>query len=415
MDNKIIYKIIISIKLSITFYTCIYFFSNPIIPDNFVDIDSKFKYYFPKLWKIKNEMEIGYFEKYINDCKLLKNYNRKKPKNKIEFPFLSVCICSHNSMEYIEKAILSILNQSFQNFEIIIIDDYSTDDSYNIFNKYQYLGQRFRIIKHQENFGIYRSRVDAIIYSKGEYILFVDSDDMLLNEYLFEILYSYTFIYHFDIIEYLVLYQAEGKNNLVRPSKDYQVLTHIHNYSKNIISQPELSNIIFYIPQTNNYSSVICRTLWNKMYKKEIFLNSIKYIGKKFYTNSYLNYGEDTIMNILNFHFAKNYTNINIYGYMYNVRNNSISRFTKNIKKRYVLNLGIYYYLKLFYKYIKEFNINRQVLYLEFVLFNKQIFFLKLNDPHFFKKKMKKIFDSIIEDDNASFFFKKYIKNLSKY
>ena len=123
---------------------------------------------------------------------------------------------------------------------------------------------------------------------------------MLLNEYLFEILYSYTFIYHFDIIEYLVLYQTEGKYNLVRPSKN-QVLTHVHNYSKNIISQPELSNIIFYIPQTNNYSSVICRTLWNKIYKKEIFLYSIKYIGKKFYTNSYLNYGEDTIMNIIKY------------------------------------------------------------------------------------------------------------------
>ena len=213
----------------------------------------------------------------------------------------------------------------------------------------------------------------------------------------------------------MVLYQAEGKNYLVLPSTKDQTLTHIHNYSKSIISQPELSNIIFYIPQTNNYSSVICRTLWNKMYKKEIFLNSIKYIGKKFYTNSYLNYGEDTIMNILNFHFAKNYTNINIYGYMYNVRNNSISRFTQNKTKRYVLNLGIYYYLKLFYKYIKEFNINRHVLYLEFELFNKQILFLKLNDPHFFKKKMKKIFAAITNDDNASFFFKKYIKNLSKY
>ena len=91
-------------------------------------------------------------------------------------------------------------------------------------------------------------------------------------------------------------------------------------------------------------------------------------------------------MNILNFHFAKNYTNINIYGYMYNVRKNSISRFTNDLKKRYILNLGIYYYLKLFYKYIKEFNIDRQVLFFEIVLFNKQILFLKKKAPNFFLK-----------------------------
>ena len=384
-------------------------------PDNIIDIDSKFKYFFPKLWKIKKEMKMDNFEiyeKYINDCKLMKNYNRTKINN--DFPFLSVCICSHNSKEYIEKAILSILNQSFQNFEIIIIDDFSEDMSHNIFNKYQNIDKRIRIINHPQNFGIYRTRVDAIYYSKGDYILFVDADDMILNEYLFEILYSYASIYSFDIKEYLVLYQAEGKNYLVYPSKD-QELTHIHNYSKSIIYQPELSDIIFYLPRTQNFSKVICRTLWNKMYKKEIFLNTIKYIGEKFYLNSYLNYGEDTIMNILNFHFAKNYTNINIYGYMYNVRKNSISRFTNDLKKRYILNLGIYYYLKLLYKYIKEFNIDRQVLFLEIVLFNKQILFLKKNDPNFFfKRKMKRIFDAILNDDKASTFFKNYINNLSK-
>jgi glycosyltransferase involved in cell wall biosynthesis len=364
-----------------------------------------------KLKNIKQNLTISYYEKYINDCKNKKNFNRKKISN--EIPFLSVCICTYNSEKYVEKAILSILNQSFQDFEIIIIDDFSTDNSSNIFKKYQKNDERIKIINHTKNLGIYRSRVDAIYYSKGEYILFVDADDMLLNQYLFEILFSYSIIYHFDIIEYLVLYQGEGRNNLVYPPN--QILTHIHNYSDSVIFQPELSMIIFYIPRTNNFTSAICRTLWNKLYKKDILLKSIKYIGEKFYLNSYLNYAEDTIMNILNFHFAKNYTNINIHGYMYNVRNNSISRFTNETKKRYILNSGIYYYLKLLYKYIKEFNMDRQLLYLELELFNKQINFLKENDPHFFKKKMKKLFDAITEDNNASNNFKSYIKNLTKY
>ena len=334
---------------------------------------------------------------------------------KDDIPFLSICICNYNSEKYVENAIISILNQSFQDFEIIIIDDCSNDNSYNIFKKYQKHDDRIKIINHSENFGIYRSRVDALYNSKGEYILFVDADDMLLNEYLLEIMNYYISIYHFDIIEFLVLYQAEGKNYLVRPSLKNHILTHIHNFSENIIYQPSLSTIIFYIPQTKNYSSVICRTVWNKIYKKNILLDSINYIGRKFYYKSYLNYGEDTIMNILNFRFAHNYTNINIYGYMYNVRNNSISRFTDDKEKRKILNLGIYYYIKLLYKYIHEFDIDRQLLYFELELFNNQILFLKKNNPNFFQNKIKKIFDSIIDDDKASSNFKNYIKNLSKY
>ena len=355
-------------------------------------------------------MKISHFNKYIKYCKRKKNFNRIKIKN--NFPFLSICICIYNSEKYIENAILSILNQSFQNFEIVIIDDFSNDDSINIIKKYQKKDDRLRIIKHSKNLGIYKSRVDSINNSRGEYILFVDADDMLLNEYLFEILFSYSSIYHYDIIEFLVLYQSDGKNRLVYPPT--HILTHIHNYSENVIYQPELSEILFYIPQTRNYSSAICRTLWNKLYKKEIILNSIKYIEKNFDSNSYLNYAEDTILNILNFHFAKNYTNINIHGYMYNVRSDSISRFTNDINKRSVLNTGIYCYLKLLYKYIKKFDIDRNLLYLELELFNKQILFLKMNDPEFFENNMSKIFKEIINDDKASLFFKNYIKNITK-
>ena len=270
------------------------------------------KYIFPKLYKIERYLKITYFEKYINDCKNKKNYRNSKENNKSnnksKLPFLSVCICSHNSEKFIEYAILSILNQSFQNFEVIIIDDFSNDDSYNILKKYENIDNRFRVINHEKNYGIYRSRVDAIYNSKGKYILFVDSDDMILNEYLFEILFYY------------------------------------YNYSKSFVYQPELSTIIFYIPRTKIYSSVICRTVWNKLYKKKIILKSINYIGEKFYLKSYLSYGEDTILNILNFHYAQNYTNINIHGYLYNIRYNSVSRFSDDIEKRRIINLGIYYY-----------------------------------------------------------------------
>ena len=411
-SENIKFKIISFIKIIIWIDLIIYKSLLPNNANNIINLEEQLKYYFPKFKKIKKNLSKVNFEKYINDCKEKKIFKRNRIIH--ETPFISICICNYNSRKYVENAIISILNQSFQDFEIIIIDDNSTDDSFSIFKKYQENDNRIKIIKHSKNFGIYRSRVDASQNSRGEYILFVDADDMLLNEYILEILFFYITIYHFDIIEYLVYYQSEGKNYLVRPSLKNQILTHIHNYSENIIYQPELSTIIFYYPQTRNLSSVICRTIWNKVYKKNIFLYSINFIGTKFYLNSYLNYGEDTIMNILNFRFSRNYTNINIYGYMYNIRNNSISRFNNDIKKRRVLNLGIYYYMKLLYKYIREFDIDRKLLYLELELFNNQIQFLKDNDKNFFKRKMNRIFNAIIEDDKASFYFKNYCEYLIK-
>ena len=404
-------RLSIVFKVSLCIYFGIYWSLKSINTEDDIKLDNKVKYNFPKLFKLEKRMKLSFFERYINFCKKKRNFNKKNTEN--EYPFLSVCICSYNSERYVEKAILSILNQSFQNFEIIVIDDFSNDNSPNIIKKYSIRDKRFKIFSHKKNMGIYRTRIDAIYNSKGKYILFVDSDDMILNEYLFEILYSYSSTYNLDIIEFLVLYQEEGKNNLVYPQT--QVLTHIHNFSENMIYQPKLSKILFYIPQTKNYSSAICRTLWNKIYKKDLFMKTIKYIGKKFYYNSYLNYAEDTIMNIINFRFAKNYTNINIHGYMYNVRSNSISRFTNDTKKRYVLNSGIYYYLKIFYRYIKDYKMDRYLLYLEFELFNKHISFLKNNDPYFFKTKMKKIINTIIKDKKASIFFKQYLKNLTEY
>ena len=410
IQNKIIYEITIFIKFSIFLYLLIHKNFEHFNDENTFNPDYKMKYYFPKLWKIKKYLKIYHFEKYIKNCKNKKKFNRIKINNK--FPFLSVCICSYNSEKYIENVISSILNQSFQDFEIIIIDDFSNDNSPKIIKSFEKQDNRLKLNNHMRNYGIYRSRVDAINNSKGKYILFIDADDMILNKHLFQILFFYSSFYNLDIIEFLVLYQVDGENNLVRPLT--QILTHLHNYSKSIIEQPELSTIIFYIPQTHNYSSVICRTLWNKIYKKDIMLNSINYIGKKIYSKSYINYGEDTIMNILNFHFAKNYTNINIYGYMYNVRNDSISHFTDDIKKSHSLNLGIYHYLNFFYKYILELNLDRELLYLELVSFNKQISLFKMNESVFFRKKMKSLFDRIIHDDKASSGFKKYIIKLIK-
>ena len=60
--------------------------------------------------------------------------------------------------------------------------------------------------------GIYSSRVDGILNSKGKYILFIDPDDILLNPFLFQKIYELNNKYNLDIIEFVVYYQEEGNN-----------------------------------------------------------------------------------------------------------------------------------------------------------------------------------------------------------
>ena len=161
--------------------------------------------------------------------------------------------------KYLERCLLSIINQSFQNFEIIIVNDNSKDNSQKILQQFQLEDKRIKIINHSQNLGVYSSRVDAVLNAKGKYIILMDPDDMFLNPNLFEKLFNINLKLNLDIIEFTVKYQEDGKNNIFKPES--HELNHYHDYGKNIIYQPELSNIIFYIPKTKKYSSIICRTI----------------------------------------------------------------------------------------------------------------------------------------------------------
>ena len=88
--------------------------------------------------------------------------------------------------KYIDKALISIINQSFKNLEIIVVDDYSSDNTKKIILNWQSRDNRIRLLKNFENFGVYYSRKYAALNSNGKYILFMDPDDMIVNPHLFE-------------------------------------------------------------------------------------------------------------------------------------------------------------------------------------------------------------------------------------
>jgi len=266
--------------------------------------------YFPK--NLIDKIQLRPYIKYINDCKYHKRYNRIKIIN--ENPYISVCIPALNMNKYIERNILSIINQSFQDFEIIIINDNSKDDTAKIIKKLQLEDNRIKLINHNTNKGVYYSRIEAILFSKGKYIILMDPDDLYLNENLFQQLYNYNLNYNLDIIEFTVFQQFEGRRNLFFPKKHLE--SHYHNFSYNIISQPNLSELLFHDPSNNMYSYSICRNIWNKMIRRKILLDMHKFIGLEYFKDFVIT-ADDMAMNIISYHFSNNYSNIFLPGYMY--------------------------------------------------------------------------------------------------
>ena len=298
------------------------------------------------------------YNHFMKDCNNLKHYKRIKIRNNI--PYVSICLPVYNMKDYIESFILSILNQSFQDFEILVVNDYSNDITNDIIIRLQLKDDRIRIINHSKNLGVYTSRVDAILSSRGKYIILMDPDDMFLNPNLLEKLYNYNLKYNLDIIEFTVICFIEKNQTLKIINKYY----HYHNFIKTFVFQPELSDLFFYYPGTYNNSRIQCRIIWNKIIRRKILLNSVFYIGEDYY-NKYFISAEDTMINIICLHFTQNYSNINFPGYLYNIREISMSHGKRNKKNKILFCYNHLLYLKKLYIYIRDFNKTRNFLYYE--------------------------------------------------
>lgn len=106
-------------------------------------------------------------------------------------PLVSIIIPSYNHEKYISESIESVLNQSFANLELIIIDDASKDKSKEIIKVYEGRDSRIRALFHDENKGIAETLNEAIKEAKGKFIAFIASDDVWVKDKLkkqFEVL-----------------------------------------------------------------------------------------------------------------------------------------------------------------------------------------------------------------------------------
>ena len=105
----------------------------------------------------------------------------------VNSPKVSVIIPLYNAEDYIRVTLLSLRNQTFQDFEIVIVDDCSTDDSLKVVREFKDtdpMGDKIRIIALEKNGGISNTRNIGLRFSLGEYVTFLDNDDMFIPQAL---------------------------------------------------------------------------------------------------------------------------------------------------------------------------------------------------------------------------------------
>lgn len=231
-------------------------------------------------------------------------------------PAISLVMPVYNVENFLSKALTSVENQTFKDFEMIIVDDGSSDKSYEIAEEFCIKNPNFKLIK-QENSGPAAARNTGVMHCKGEYIAFMDSDDYLEKNFLEE------------------LYKLAKKTgaditccnfNMYFPNKKLKIYMPFNSLPGVYTKSKALRKLILDVS--------VHYFIWNKLYKRELFMErNIKFDDMYF---------EDISTSPRLFYFAKTVAFTSKALYNYTMRENSILH-SINAKKvnDYIKALGI--------------------------------------------------------------------------
>lgn len=232
---------------------------------------------------------------------------------------ISVIIPCYNAEKYIKKCINSICKQTFKDFEIVIVNDCSTDSSLTIIQEFEKKDNRIKIINHSINKGAHNARQSGINAANGEYIAFIDSDDYIDKNYLKK-LFEGTDNENID----LVILSAHQQKFRLFSVKKVDIPLYNHSLIGKKIDLPFKTNLntgFFGVSQLPCYSAM-------KLYRKSLLLNQPPID---------LFHNDDVIMLMNIFHKIKSLKFINYDGYYYRMGggSSSINNYLVDFKKLY--------------------------------------------------------------------------------
>lgn len=189
---------------------------------------------------------------------------------------VSVIMPAYNSKEFINETIDSIINQTYENWELIIVDDYSTDNTIEIIQNYMANDSRIFLFEQEKNMGTAVARNTAVSKAKGEYLAFIDSDDLWKKEKLAKQLefmrannYTFTSTSYEEVDE-----RGKPTGNIIYSHKvlDYNGLLKYNQGNSTIIyNANQLGK--FYIPDIRKRNDFV---MWLQVIKKTKYIYGMK-------------------------------------------------------------------------------------------------------------------------------------------
>ena len=165
---------------------------------------------------------------------------------------ISIIIPIYNVEKYLDRCLKSVTSQTFQDFECILINDCSTDKSWEICNNFTKFDKRFKVIHNKHNEGSSLARKTGLNNSKGDYILFVDSDDWIEPD-MVEKMYNKAISDNCDIV--------------------YCDFVRFSNSGENLVSNIDVTKMAKNDIIKNIFSYKFPWNIWNKLIKRELFDN----------------------------------------------------------------------------------------------------------------------------------------------
>lgn len=228
-------------------------------------------------------------------------------------PFFSIVMPVYGVEKHLKNAVDSVLNQTNQDFEMILVDDCSPDNSPQICDFYTKQDDRIKVIHHERNKGLSEARNSGLAEAAGEYIWFMDSDDYV-DENLLEKVKESLDKNPAEMVAFGLVEEYYDENNVLKHTKKVSMDEHLIN------NPDDVHQLLIKMEEATLYGYA-----WNKFYK----LSYLKEIGLKYETITLI---EDIVFNVK---FCMNLCSMNLlsitpYHYGKRIDNSLTSKFVKD-------------------------------------------------------------------------------------
>lgn len=221
-------------------------------------------------------------------------------------PRFSVIVPIYNKEKYLKECIDSVLNQTFLDYELILVDDGSVDSCPQIIDNYVKQNKQIKVV-HKENGGLVSARKAGTKKAKGEYIVCLDADDYLKPDHL-KTISDEIENNHSDVICFTYTQKTRNKEIEIKP------IYRIGYYSKQDIIN-EIYPSLIQAKDTKHFNV----NIWSKVYKKDLYTKVQMDVNEK------CKIGEDGCVSIPCIYLANSLSIINNTSYVYRCNNDSMT------------------------------------------------------------------------------------------